>query len=120
MSDEEYIKEILKKIEEKIENLRVEIKGMSARIDSLEDKIEGKAGRERLTTAQRKILEDLNKSDIKVFTVYDISKRYNITYTGAYKFVKALEKAGVIKGKEPGPGEGRKKEYTVNNQTDEE
>ena len=121
MSTEKLLEEIVKKIDdisEDVKELKDEMSKMKYRINELErgDKLPKK---DNLTPAQKKILEDLDEHGIKVFTVYDISDKYNISYAGAYKFVEALVNAGVVKRKEPKPGEGRKIKYAVNKDEDE-
>ncbi len=52
---------------------------------------------EELTEMQKKILRDLEKNSIKVESVFPITNKFCISYAGAYRIVKALVEAGVVK-----------------------
>ncbi len=101
---EKLVEELKDYISQELENIKQELRNyVRGCTREVYRKIKEDLGnKDDLTPEQRAILEDLEKRGIKVFTVYGIEEYGygRISKAGAYKLVKALEKAGVIEPRE--------------------
>lgn len=107
----------LEEIRGELEDLKERMSNMEEELNNLQDNLRNsKVETPELTPRQRMVYEDLKRNKIKQFTVYDIARRYNISYVGSWKLINSLVEKGKVKKRNGKVGDGNKTSYELNMQ----